>query len=123
DEENAQLVADAVNAHDYAIVDLSEFAGKRCCLDLDDVLSAVGNGNGNALGGPDRDIARFDEVAVAPHRYLRRAFTATLVLHPIGDRLRLANDTKARRREQRDAPVALVLVTGDERVHRRGKPQ
>src|SRR4029077_18712789 len=99
-EENAQLVAHTVDAHNDAVVDLSEFAGKRRCLDLDDILPAVRNWHGDALRSPDRNITCFDDVAVAPNGYLRGAFVCALVLDAICDRLRLADNPESRRRDQ-----------------------
>ena len=48
---------------------------------------------------------------------------SALVLDAVGDGLRLPDDAEARRRDQHDAAVALVLVAGDQRVHRRGEAE
>jgi hypothetical protein len=83
----------------------------------------VRNGDGDALRSPNRDAARFNQVAVASDGDLRGAFAAALVLHPICDRLRLTDNAEARRRDQRNAAVAFIRMTGDQRLHRRGKTQ
>jgi hypothetical protein len=83
----------------------------------------VRNWHGDALRSPDRNITCFDDVAVAPNGYLRGAFVCALVLDAICDRLRLTDNTEARRRDQGDAAVAFVRMTGDEGVHGRGKTQ
>ena len=47
----------------------------------------------------------------------------TLILDAVGDGLRLADDAEARRGDERDAAVALVLAAGDERVNGRGEAE
>ena len=46
-----------------------------------------------------------------------------MILDPVGDGLRLADDAEARRGNQRNAAVALVLFAGDQRVNRRGEAE
>ena len=79
--------------------------------------------NIDTLRRADRDGARFNDVAVAAYRYHGGAFFGALILDLIGHGLRLADDAEARRGEKGDAPVALVLVAGDQRVNRRSEPE
>ncbi len=53
----------------------------------------------------------------------RGARVGALILDLISDGLRLPDDAEARRGDERDAAVALVLVAGDEGVERRGKAE
>ena len=43
DEEDAQILADAVDAGDGAVVDRGQFAGERLGVEFDDVLAAMGD--------------------------------------------------------------------------------
>src|SRR5262249_61271514 len=122
-EETAQLVAHAVDGHNDAVVDLSKLARKRRRFDFDNVSSAMRNRNGDALRSPNWNIAHIYNLAVAPNGYQRGAFARALVLHAIRNRLRLTDNAEPRRRHQGDAAVALVGMTGDEGVNRRGKAQ
>ena len=63
--------------------------------------------------------AGLQRLAVAADRDLRVAGRNALILDPERDGLRLTDDAEARRRDQRHPAVALVLVAGDQGVHRR----
>ena len=67
--------------------------------------------------------AAFDHLAVTARRHLRRACRRALILDAEGDGLRLPDDAEARGGHEHDAAVALVLVTGDQPVHGRGKTE
>ena len=100
DQQHAQLVAHAVDRDHGAVVDCGQFAGERRRFDLDDVRPAMRDRNIDVAATPDRDSARFDDVAVAAHRHLGGAFFRALILDPIGDGLRLADDAEARRGDE-----------------------
>ncbi len=72
---------------------------------------------------PDAHGAAVDRLAVAAHRHLRRAGRYALILDPEGDGLRLTDDAEPRGGHQHDTAVALVLVAGDQPMHRRGKAE
>ena len=74
-------------------------------------------------GTPTGNAVLVDHVAVAAHRHFGGAGVGALILDPIGDGLRLADDAEARRGDERDAAVAFVRVAGDQRVNRRGKAE
>ena len=77
----------------------------------------------DALRRADRHGARFDDLAVAADRHRGAALVGALILHLVGDGLRLADDAEARRGDQCDAAVALVLAAGDQRMNRRGEAE
>ena len=106
-----------------AVIDRRQLAGERRGLDLDDVLAAVRDRNIDILRYADRNGAGFDDVAVAAHGHRGAGFLGALVLDLIRNGLRLADDAEARRGDQRDAAVALVLVAGDERMKGRGEAE
>ena len=84
---------------------------------------ACGIGMSTLVGLADAHVAGLELFAVAADRDLRGALARALVLDPEADGLRLPDDAEARRRDQRDAAVALVRVAGDQRMQRRGKAE
>ena len=54
------------------LLTVCEFAVERRRFDLDDVLPAMRDRDIDVLRRPDRDSARFHDVAVAAHRYQAR---------------------------------------------------
>ena len=72
---------------------------------------------------PTRTLRFSMRLAVAAHRHLRRTCRRALILDAEGDGLRLPDNAEARRGHQHDAAVALVLVAGDQPMHRRGKAE
>ena len=79
--------------------------------------------NLDALRHADGNAFLVDHVAVAAHRHLGGAGIGALILDPIGDGLRLADNAEARRGNERDAAVAFVRVSGNQRMDRRGKAE
>ena len=122
-QKHAQFVAHTIDVDDGAVVDRRKLSGERRGLDFDDVRAAVRDGDVDALRRADRHSPRFHDVAVTAHRYRRGSLLGALILDLVGDGLRLANDAEARRGDQRDAAIALVLVTGDERMNGCGKAE
>src|SRR5262249_16272442 len=112
-EQDAQLVAHAVDGDDRAIVDAGELALQRRRFDLDDVRSGMGYRHGDADGPAHAHGAALDHLAVAARRHLRRAWRRALILDTEGDGLRLPDDAEPRGGHEPDSAVALVLVTGD----------
>ena len=64
-----------------------------------------------------------DHVTVAAHRHLGGGRIGALILDPISDGLRLPDNAEARRGNERDAAVAFVLVSGNQRMDRSGEAQ
>src|SRR5262249_39742665 len=122
-EQDAQLVAHAVDGDDRAIVDAGELALERRRFDLHDVRARMGYRPGDADGPTPAHGAALDPLAVAARRHLRRACRRALILDAEGDGLRLPDDAEARSSHEHDAAVALVLVAGDQSVHGRGKAE
>ena len=122
-QKHPQLVAYAVDRDHGAIVDLRQFVVERRRLDLDDIRAAMRDRNLDLLRDADRNSALVDYVAVAAHRHFGGAGVRALILDPVSDGLRLADDAEARRGNQRNAAVAFVRVPGDQRVDRRGKAE
>src|SRR3954469_571311 len=60
-----------------------------------------------------------DHLAVAAHDDFGALSGDALIVEPVGDGLGLADDAKSRGRRNRDAAVALVLASGDERMYGR----
>ncbi len=84
---------------------------ERRGLDLDDVRAGVLDVDVDARrSGRSSQRALVDHFAVAAHRDLGALAGDALVVEPVGDGLRLADDAEARRRRDRDAAVALVLA-------------
>ncbi len=69
------------------------------------------------LAAQERALA--DYFAVAAHHDPGALAGDALVVEPVGDGLGLPDDAEPRRGRNRDAAIALVLASGDERVHRR----
>ncbi len=66
-----------------------------------------------------RKRALVDDLAVSADRDLGALAADALVVEAVGDGLGLSDDAEARRGDDRDTAVALVLLPGDQRVHRR----
>jgi len=79
----------------------------------------VGDLHADVGAGAHADIARLDRFAVAAYRHLRRSGRCALILDAKADGLRLPDNAEARSGRQHDPAVALVLVTGDQAMHRR----
>ena len=127
DEQDAQLVAHAVDGDDGAIVDRRQFAVERRRLDLEDVGAGVRDLHLDAVGKTPGVTVRCSKSS--PSRAdldLGGAAAAAGILDPEGDGLLLADDAEARRRDQDDAAVALVGDAGDQRMQAaprsRGQP-
>ena len=69
------------------------------------------------------DDALFQYFAVAPHSDLRRADLGAVILDAEADCLRLADDAEARCGREHHAAIDFIGMTGDQRMHRRGKTQ
>ena len=67
--------------------------------------------------------AAVDGLAVATHRHLCRRGRRALILDPEGDGLALSDNAEPWSGHEHHAPVALVLVTGDQRMDRRSKAE
>jgi hypothetical protein len=115
DQEDAQLLADALDVHHGLVVHLRQLAGQALDLELDHV--------GTAMLDPDLDRERRvgahllagEDLAVAPDRQHRPAGAAAL-LHLRPDRLVLADDPEAWRLDELDLAVALVGTAGNQSV-------
>ncbi len=59
-----------------------------------------------------------DDFAVAAHHDLGALAADALIVQPVGDGLGLPDDAETGRCGNRDAPIALVLASGDQGVHR-----
>ena len=122
-QQHAQLVAHAVDRDDGTVVDRGQLALDRGCLDLDDVGSGVRDGDLRVDRVARRDGAALQHLAVAAHRDLGRRAAHALIVDPIDDGLRLADDAEPRRGHQHDAAVALIGGPGDQAVHRRSEAE
>ncbi len=71
----------------------------------------------------DGNGALIDHVAIAAHRHFSGTGIRALILDPIGDGLRLTDDAEARCGNERDAAVAFVLMSGNQRMDRRGEAE
>src|SRR5437763_3938036 len=120
DEKNTQLVSYTFDAHARPIVDLSQFVCDRRGFDFDDVPAAMENWNRDALRHPDRNAARLQGVPIAADRHLRRLLAGAVVLDAISDGLPLTDNAEARCGYQRNATVAFIPMSGDQRMDRRG---
>ena len=114
DQQNAKLVAHAVDGYDCAIVDLRELVFQCRGLDLDDVRTGMRDLHIHADVRAHAHIEGLDRLAVAAHRYLGGARRSALILDPKRDGLRLADDPEPRSSDEHDAAVALILVAGNE---------
>ena len=117
-QQHAQLVAHAVDHHDRAIMHGGELSFDRCRLDLDDVLPRMRDRHAHADRLADPHVAALQRLAVAPYGDRRVAGRNALVDDAERDRLRLADNAEAWGGDERHAAVALVLVAGDQGVHR-----
>src|SRR5271166_5868099 len=95
-QQNAKLVAHAVDGHDRAIVDLRELVLQCGRLNLDDIRARMRDLYIHADARTHAHIERLDRLAVAAHRYLGSARPTALILDPKRDGLRLANDPEPR---------------------------
>ena len=68
---------------------------------------------------PLSSVRSLIDLAVAAHHDPGALAGDALVVEPVGDGLGLSDDAETRRGRNRDAAVALVLASGDQRVHRR----
>ena len=82
-----------------------------------------GDLHADAGAGAHAHIAVLDRFAVAADRHLRRSGRGALVLDAKGNGLRLPDDAEARGGREHDTAVALVLVAGDQAMHRRGETE
>ena len=64
------------------------------------------------------DCAFAENIAVAPHGHARGFGGHTLIVEPIGDGLRLADNAESWRCHNGDAAVALIAAARDERMNR-----
>ena len=123
DEQHAQLVAHAVDRDDRAVVDRRQFAFHRRGFDLDDIGAGMRDRDLHAHILSRRDVAAVDLLAVAAHGDAHRTARGALILDAEGDHLRLPDNAEARRRGQHHAAVALVGLSGDQRMNRRGEAE
>ena len=75
----------------------------------------------DVVAGPD--AAAVEPFAVAPDDDFRAPGRHAGILDPKRDRLILADDAETRRGDEHHAAVALVLASGDERVHGGGEAE
>src|SRR5262249_15236339 len=92
-------------------------------FDLDNVGAWMRNLDTDIDLLADADGAGVDGFAVPFHRDLCGARGGALVLDPVADALRLADDAEAWRRYQHDPAVAPVGAAGDHRVPWRGEAE
>ena len=123
DKQHLQLVAYAIERDDGLVVESRQLIRKRRHFEFDDVRPAMLDLHRNARhdAGSRAHDAEFD--AVAAHDHVDVLAPVVGVEHPHRNRLVLANDAKARRLDEFDAPVALARMAGDERMQRRAEAE
>ena len=117
DEEHAQLLADALDGDDGAIVGGGELAVERLGLDLDHVRAAVIDPHRQREWRAGAHLAAQNGLPVAAHGDEGGAGAAALH-HLPADGLVAADDAEAGRLHEPDLAVALVGAAGDEGVQR-----
>ncbi len=123
DQQHAQLVAHAVDGDHRAVVHRRQLALERRGFDLDDVLARMRHIDIDRHGLAAQHGALVDGLPVTAHHDLRALAGDALIVEPVGDLLRLADDAEAWRGDDGDAAVALVLAAGDQRMHRRAEAE
>ena len=122
DEEHAQLLADALDGDDRAVVRLGEFVRKAVHVEFDDVRAAMIDAHLDRERLARADRLAHELLAVPAHRDHCGARAAAFQ-HLRADRLVLADDAEAGRLEELDLAVALVGAPGHERVQRRAEAE
>jgi hypothetical protein len=120
DEQHAQVLANALDDMDGAVVGRGDLAFDRLDLEFEDVVAAARHGEAERLFGAGLGDLGCDLVAIKADGDARRRFRADAVInHAEFQLLRLADNAEARGADDLDAAVEFVLPAGDERVHRR----
>ena len=125
DQQHAQVLADALDGDDGAVVDRRQLAGERLRLELDDVGPAMGDVDDELAGHAGQHLLRRQRLAVDVDRHGDRRVVAgdAVVDDAELDHLALVDDAEARRAVDDDAPVGLAGVAGEENVQRRVRRQ